>query len=32
MENARDLKKFFQKNNSCLLLQFSMMATEGFEI
>ena len=25
-------KKFFQKNNSCLLLQFSMMATKGFEV
>ena len=25
-------KKFFQKNNSCLLLQFSMIAMEGYEI
>ena len=25
-------KKFFSKNNSCLLLRFSMMAMEGYEI
>ena len=25
-------KKFFSKNNLCLLLQFSMMAIEGFEV
>ena len=28
----RHRKKFFSKNNLCLLLQFSMMAIEGFEV